>query len=116
MKADRDWMIQAACREHPPDDMFPGAKDKPGQRWAIQICHNCPVQTECAQYAIETGATHGIWAGEYRNQKTHQSPSKYPPQHGTESGAKAHYRKGEKPCDRCATAQWEARKRRLGAR
>ena len=40
---DRDWMINAACREHPPDDMFPAAKDKPGQRWARQICRNCPV-------------------------------------------------------------------------
>lgn len=115
MKADRDWMIDAACREHPPDDMFPAAKDKPGQRWARRICHNCPVQTECAQYATETGATHGIWAGQYHNTKTYQSAATTPT-HGTEGGARAHYRKGEKPCDACATALWEAKKRRLGAR
>ena len=112
MKADRDWMIDAACREHPPDDMFPAAKDKPGQQHAIEVCRTCPVQLQCARYATRTGATHGIWAGEYRNDKR-RSPGI---NHGTEAGARAHYRKSEKPCDRCATAQWEARKRRLGAR
>lgn len=112
MKADRDWMIHAACREHPPDDMFPAPKDKHGQRHAIHICATCPVRAECAQYAQQTQATHGIWAGQYRNIKT----TKPGITHGTEAGARAHYRLGEKPCDRCLTAVWEAKKRRLGAR
>lgn len=114
MKADRDWMINAACREHPPDDMFPKPKDKHGQRHALAICATCPVRAECANYAEQTGATHGIWAGQYRNDKHYTSPKKGIP-HGTEAGAKAHYRKGEKPCDRCSIAVWEAKKRRLGA-
>ncbi len=42
MKADRDWMINAACREHPPDDMFPKPKDKHGQRHALAICAPAP--------------------------------------------------------------------------
>lgn len=116
MKADRDWMINAACREHPPDDWFPHTKDKHGQRHATRICETCPVRVECANYAQQTGATHGIWAGQYRNQKTHQSPAKYPIKHGTEAGARAHQRRGERACDRCQTAVWEAKKRRLGAR
>lgn len=116
MKADRDWMINAACREHPPDDFFPTSRDKHGQRHAAAICATCPVQTQCAKYAEQTGATHGTWAGQYHKPKTYQPPTSNPINHGTEAGSKAHYRRGEKPCDRCQTALWEARKRRLGAR
>lgn len=57
----RDWMPRAACRNRDPELWFPPKSGNPNP--AINICRQCPVITECAQYALQTGQSHGIVAG-----------------------------------------------------
>lgn len=33
------------------------------QRWAIKMCNQCPVQKECAEYAIAAEEIYGLWGG-----------------------------------------------------
>lgn len=58
------WQKQAACRTEDPDLFFPEGTTG---RWALAIeqakavCRRCPATDACLAYAIETGATHGIF-------------------------------------------------------
>lgn len=66
-----DWQLSAACRDRDPDLWFPpeatsdsGIPKKsdpplPGQ----VICHGCPVEAECGEWAIATGIRYGIYGG-----------------------------------------------------
>jgi WhiB family redox-sensing transcriptional regulator len=55
------WMTEAACRSMDRSIFFP----ERGQdlRPAKDVCATCAVSGDCAAYAIETGATAGIWGG-----------------------------------------------------
>ena len=58
------WVQDASCAGVPGDVFFPEFE---GARWAAEaarkICRNCPVQALCAEFAVRTGQTEGIWAG-----------------------------------------------------
>lgn len=41
-------------------DMFP---EKPHQTQLFALCRACPVQRQCAEYAIEARMDDGIWGG-----------------------------------------------------
>lgn len=114
---DREWMLRASCRVEDPELFFPLPKDKRSQREAIAICRECPVIAECAMYAKEMRITDGVWAAGYLALPARGIRNRaYADWHGTVAGAKRHYRAGEKPCQKCSSAQWEARKQRIGAR
>lgn len=64
--ADYTWRRQAICRDTDPELFFPvgttGAALVQIDR-AKQVCGECPVQSECLQYAIDTNQDAGIWGG-----------------------------------------------------
>jgi len=61
----RDW---AACANHDdPELFFPGTGEVP--RDAIRICGECPVRRPCLTYALNLGATEGVWGGTTANQR-----------------------------------------------
>lgn len=59
------WMARAACRGQPTELFFPvrGEDVRP----ALELCRECPVRRECAEYALGstagTLAVSGIWGG-----------------------------------------------------
>ena len=64
--ADYTWRRKAICRDTDPDVFFPVGTtgyalvqiDK-----AKGICDQCPVRTDCLDYALETNQDSGIWGG-----------------------------------------------------
>lgn len=64
-----EWREAAACLGVDPDLFFPaGEPGRPGQghdtaRAARAVCATCPVQTECAVFALRTNMAHGVWGG-----------------------------------------------------
>ncbi|HEY6319837.1 MAG TPA: WhiB family transcriptional regulator [Acidimicrobiia bacterium] len=55
------WMLRARCREAAPGAFFPS--DGVGVERARRVCAECPVQTECLEYALEFRIDHGVWGG-----------------------------------------------------
>lgn len=64
--ADYSWRSAAICRDTDPDLFFPvgttGYALVQIDR-AKQVCDECPVKTECLDYALETNQDSGIWGG-----------------------------------------------------
>lgn len=61
-----DWRNHAACQTVDPELFFPVGKTKPELEHvdrAKEVCGNCPVRSQCLQYALETNQDHGIWGG-----------------------------------------------------
>lgn len=65
------WRLDAACAGAPPGTFFPVPTGK--QRLpkytnaaaarAKRFCNDCPVTTECLQFALESGEREGVWGG-----------------------------------------------------
>jgi len=117
-----EWMIQAACRGSWAD-MYPAdGGDRSYRGSAKALCVVCPVRRDCLRYAMATERSeydrHGVWGGlapeerqglaEHLGLPSARAPRSYmgrqPIEHGTPEGARAHYRRGEKPCPPCARA------------
>lgn len=63
-----DWRDSAACVGQDPEAWFPSDGD-PGLM-AKKICHSCPVQNECLEYALtERLNSHGIYGGTSAKQR-----------------------------------------------
>jgi WhiB family redox-sensing transcriptional regulator len=62
-----DWMTDAACIEIGTEAFFPAPVSSGPNRAATKatrICHEqCPVKTDCLQYALTNGLEHGIFGG-----------------------------------------------------
>jgi WhiB family redox-sensing transcriptional regulator len=58
---DTEWMENAKCRDMDPDIFFPS--DGVGVEVARKICVDCPVKSECLEYALEYHIDHGVWGG-----------------------------------------------------
>jgi hypothetical protein len=59
---DTRWMADAACRAHP--DWTTDYKPHPRKLLELrQICDQCPVQVECAGYALNEHLHGGVYAG-----------------------------------------------------
>lgn len=55
------------CQTSDPELFFPEVgqnyvQDK-ALRWAVEMCKQCPVQKECAEYAIAANEPYGLWGG-----------------------------------------------------
>ena len=64
--ADYSWRNRSICRDTDPDLFFPVGTT--GQALlqiakAKEVCGECPVSTECLEYALETNQDSGIWGG-----------------------------------------------------
>ena len=63
------WQYRAACRGPQSSIFFPPARleRRPDKRRreqrAKEICSDCPVQSECLNYAVAIREQHGIWGG-----------------------------------------------------
>jgi WhiB family redox-sensing transcriptional regulator len=55
------WMADGNCRNYPPAVFFPS--DGVGVDRARKICIDCPVATQCLEYALEERIEHGVWGG-----------------------------------------------------
>jgi WhiB family redox-sensing transcriptional regulator len=56
-----DWVRLGACRKLPSAVFFP--EDGHGTAEARQICRACPVQGDCATYAVGVPGLRGVWGG-----------------------------------------------------
>jgi WhiB family redox-sensing transcriptional regulator len=131
MNTDINWMESAVCRQTDSELFFPD-RENPNTdgfitsiRRAQTVCRSCPVQTECLDYALSNNEKAGIWAGinfstakahtreELRRQRGVQVREVF--SHGTEAGARAHYRRGEPACPSCRNAAAAADRNRRGA-
>jgi hypothetical protein len=59
----RDWMIDAKCRGNTSGQMDSENRGRGQEEWAKKYCSSCPVERECAAYAIKTQACGMIHAG-----------------------------------------------------
>lgn len=59
-----EWTKDAACADMPGDLFFPESKGERVTNDVIAICASCPVAGACLEYALRTGQTEGIWAGQ----------------------------------------------------
>ncbi len=60
------WRFQARCADQDPDLFFPVGTGGPAVRQALRakaVCAQCPVITECLEWAIDTRQPHGVWGG-----------------------------------------------------
>jgi hypothetical protein len=58
-----DWRDDAACRGNDNDQWFPLASSVSAVRSAKRGCFACPVIFQCAQYALRTRQSDGVWGG-----------------------------------------------------
>jgi len=131
MHNDINWMESAVCRQIDSEMFFPD-RENPNTdglistiRRAQTVCRSCPVQTECLDYALTNNEKYGIWAGinmntaraqlrdELRRQRNIKVRDVF--EHGTEAGARSHYRRGEPVCPACRNAAAAADRNRRGA-
>ncbi len=56
------WVEKAICRGLNTDIFF-DERRSPNERMAKNICHKCPVATECLHYAQTNYINFGIWGG-----------------------------------------------------
>lgn len=131
LRPDRgSWQDDALCAEIGGDTWYPDKGQSPKD--AKGICYECPVRTQCLQYALDHDERFGVWGGlseterrklaagrPRRPQRTRHIPLDPPtwhPQCGTESGSKKHSREGENSCAACKQASSEARRKRENVR
>jgi WhiB family redox-sensing transcriptional regulator len=55
------WMEKARCRGSDPERFFPSPGT--GFELARQVCAECPVQSECLEYALTNRIDLGVWGG-----------------------------------------------------
>ena len=110
------WVDEAVCAQTDPDCFFPDKGESNAA--AIAICKTCPVKDPCLNYALQHNMS-GIWGATSENQRKDlrrqlgirlvAEPIR---EHGTEAGARAHYRRGEKLCEACRRAANAAARQR----
>lgn len=60
------WLNRAACVWEDPELFFPVGGSGPAlqdEHDAKEICHRCPVMSECLEWALDTKQTTGVWGG-----------------------------------------------------
>jgi WhiB family redox-sensing transcriptional regulator len=58
---DTTWMAAGNCANESPSLFFPS--DGVGVEIAKRTCTDCPVKTQCLDYALEHRIDHGVWGG-----------------------------------------------------
>ena len=76
-RGDEAWQTRAACRGpqaaifFPPSHVERKEERLQRERTAKAICHSCPVEEECLDYAIRIREAHGIWGGRNESERKH---------------------------------------------
>ncbi|WP_204870035.1 MULTISPECIES: WhiB family transcriptional regulator [Nocardiaceae] len=69
------WQEHARCRDHDLQTFFDGGEaDEVSADSASQaklICEDCPVRTECLNYALNAGERFGVWGGLSARERRH---------------------------------------------
>ena len=60
---DARWMKHAECRGAAAPLFFPETMSDSSAATAVSMCNRCPVQEDCARYAITNNIEYGIWGG-----------------------------------------------------
>ncbi|QHY99683.1 Transcriptional regulator WhiB1 [Streptomyces sp. S4.7] len=61
-----EWLRDAACAHADPELFFPVGDSGPAAEQAErakEVCHSCPVERQCLEWALNTGRTSGVWGG-----------------------------------------------------
>jgi WhiB family redox-sensing transcriptional regulator len=61
-----DWRMDAECRDADPEIFFAVGSTGPAARQieqAKEICHDCPVECQCRNWALDTGEPYGVLGG-----------------------------------------------------
>ena len=61
-----DWRAKASCRSVDPDLFFPVGTTGIALvqiEHAKNVCHSCPVESACLEFAINTNQESGVWGG-----------------------------------------------------
>lgn len=77
---DRDWQQQAACRGVDVDLFFSertGEGKNIDTAKAVALCHTCPVETRCLEYALANHENIGVWGGMSGRQRRNETSRRY---------------------------------------
>lgn len=104
------WRQGALCAQIDVGDAFFPDTQGENSKEAKSICNACEVKEPCLQYALRRSEW-GIWGGTTARERQIMRRSlgiRLTPEpirdHGTEAGARAHYRRREPLCDPCRRA------------
>jgi WhiB family redox-sensing transcriptional regulator len=116
---EESWRQDALCAQIDVRDIFFPEHSGEHGREAKKICAACEVRDACLEWALHRPEW-GIWGGKSANErkamrrdlgiKLVQEPRI---EHGTESGARAHYRLKVPICKACRDAELTARRDRI---
>jgi hypothetical protein len=122
--ANQDWRLDALCAQVSMAE-FHADKGEGGMEainFAKKICGLCDVKSECLQFAIQVGDSFGIWGGLPPRERSKlgkrlgiRRSAPVEDWHGSEAGAKRHYRAGTKVCPDCRRGEQRAKDRRQSA-
>jgi WhiB family redox-sensing transcriptional regulator len=60
------WRYHARCADQDPDLFFPVGSSGPALRQTLRakaVCAQCPVRSECLEWALDTAQPHVVWGG-----------------------------------------------------
>lgn len=112
------WADLARCANGGADPELFFTNDPAGVLRAKVFCLGCAAREQCLDYALRNPVV-GVWGGKSEKQRVRLRRergirlSDRSIDHGTEAGARAHYRRGEKPCASCRRAATSESARRV---
>lgn len=71
-EADPSWRLRAKCRGMDTDLFFPERQEIVQVLEIRDICADCPVATECLEYALVAGEKHGFFGGKSERQRRNE--------------------------------------------
>lgn len=66
------WAASGACRHSDPELFFPLTDRGPAAAQLVrakEVCRQCPVQTECLEFALSSGQAFGVWGGTTQDER-----------------------------------------------
>lgn len=76
-REDAEWSLRGVCRTHEDPDVWHPLN--PLDAWlGVAICHTCPVQQKCLNWAVEHNERGGTWGGldEWNRAEKYGAPRK----------------------------------------
>lgn len=64
VEPDAKWMQEAKCHSDTTIKWFPDQGERHLTSLAKKYCIDCPVRSECLNYAIKNQISHGVWGGQ----------------------------------------------------
>jgi WhiB family transcriptional regulator, redox-sensing transcriptional regulator len=58
-----NWRHKALCRDMDPELFFPFPGQDEQLADAKAVCRDCPVATQCLEFALANGLDHGVFGG-----------------------------------------------------